>query len=177
MHRLADVALRHAAVLLQQRQDLAIESVELHRPPRMSCGVQEWRSAPQQRNSVANCPGNGHRVARQSGIVFATEIEAAAEHVPCRDHQRRRTATASDGAHWARRAGRRSAPGCATLEDYRPTPLVALPALAAASGVESIHIKDEGQRLGLKSFKALGGAYAVASLVLAEAGKQAWPQH
>ena len=64
----------------------------------------------------------------------------------------------------------------ATLEDYRPTPLVALPALAAANGVASIHVKDEGQRLGLKSFKALGGAYAVASLVLAEAGEQAWPQ-
>ena len=59
-----------------------------------------------------------------------------------------------------------------TLETYRPTPLVPLPALAAAAGVASIHIKDEGQRLGLRSFKALGGAYAVASLVLAGAGRQ-----
>lgn len=52
---------------------------------------------------------------------------------------------------------------------HRPTPLYALPALAAARGVEAIHVKDEGQRLGLKSFKALGGAYAVMRLVLAEA--------
>ena len=40
------------------------------------------------------------------------------------------------------------------------------------SGVASIGVKDEGQRLGLKSFKALGGAYAVASLVLEEAGRR-----
>lgn len=60
----------------------------------------------------------------------------------------------------------------ATLEAYRPTPLVLMPALAGASGVASIHVKDEGQRLGLSSFKALGGAYAVASLVLAAAGRR-----
>jgi diaminopropionate ammonia-lyase len=59
-----------------------------------------------------------------------------------------------------------------TLDDYRPTPLVSLPGLAAASGVASIHVKDEGQRFGLRSFKALGGAYAVALLVLEEAGKR-----
>ena len=59
-----------------------------------------------------------------------------------------------------------------TLEAYRPTPLISLPALAAANGVALIHVKDEGQRLGLRSFKALGGAYAVASLVLAEAERK-----
>lgn len=52
------------------------------------------------------------------------------------------------------------------------TPLHALPALAAELGVGAIHIKDEGHRLGLGSFKALGGAYAVARLVLEEAGRQ-----
>ncbi|MCR6498296.1 diaminopropionate ammonia-lyase [Shinella sp. CPCC 101442] len=49
------------------------------------------------------------------------------------------------------------------------TPLVSLPGLAAATGVDAIHVKDEGQRLGLGSFKALGGAYAVIRLVLEEA--------
>lgn len=44
---------------------------------------------------------------------------------------------------------------------YAPTPLVALPGLAAALRLGSIHYKDEGQRFGLMSFKALGGAYAV----------------
>src|SRR4051812_9116755 len=56
-----------------------------------------------------------------------------------------------------------------TLRAYRPTPLISLSALAAENGVAAIHMKDEGQRLGLRSFKALGGAYAVASLVLAAA--------
>ena len=45
---------------------------------------------------------------------------------------------------------------------YAPTPLVALPGLAAAGGVAAIGFKDEGGRFGLGSFKALGGAYAVA---------------
>ncbi len=44
---------------------------------------------------------------------------------------------------------------------YAPSPLVALPGLAAALGVAGIAVKDEGGRFGLGSFKALGGAYAV----------------
>lgn len=52
---------------------------------------------------------------------------------------------------------------------YAPTPLVALPGLAKALGVGSVHLKDEGGRFGLGSFKALGGAYAVARLLEAEA--------
>ncbi len=52
---------------------------------------------------------------------------------------------------------------------HAETPLVGLPALAAATGVAAIHVKDEGQRLQLGSFKALGGAYAVIRLVLEEA--------
>lgn len=49
---------------------------------------------------------------------------------------------------------------------HRPTPLHALPGLAAALGIGALHAKDEGHRLGLGSFKALGGAYAVARMVL-----------
>ncbi len=48
---------------------------------------------------------------------------------------------------------------------YMPTPLVSLPALAARAGVASLHLKHEGHRFELKSFKALGGAYAVERLV------------
>jgi diaminopropionate ammonia-lyase len=51
----------------------------------------------------------------------------------------------------------------------RPTPLIALPVLAAKLGIGSLQIKDEGHRLGLGSFKALGGAYAVLRLVLGRA--------
>jgi diaminopropionate ammonia-lyase len=57
--------------------------------------------------------------------------------------------------------------------DNVPTPLHNLPALAAELGVGAIHLKDEGLRLGLGSFKALGGAYAVVRLVLEEATRQA----
>lgn len=44
---------------------------------------------------------------------------------------------------------------------YAPTPLLMLPGLAASLGVASLACKDEGKRFALKSFKALGGAYAV----------------
>ena len=45
---------------------------------------------------------------------------------------------------------------------YEPTPLHQLTSLAQATGVDQIFYKDESMRFGLKSFKALGGAYAVA---------------
>jgi len=45
-----------------------------------------------------------------------------------------------------------------------PTPLMGLPDLADSLGVGAIYLKNEGERLGLGSFKALGGAYAVERL-------------
>lgn len=48
---------------------------------------------------------------------------------------------------------------------YRPTPLKPLDGLARELGVGSLHYKDESQRFGLKSFKPLGGAYAVTQLL------------
>ncbi len=56
--------------------------------------------------------------------------------------------------------------------DHVATPLVPLPGLARRLGVGSIHVKDEGNRLGLGSFKALGGAYAVMRLTLEEASRR-----
>ena len=60
----------------------------------------------------------------------------------------------------------------AQRENHAITPLHTLPALAGELGVAAIHVKDEGFRLGLGSFKALGGAYAVMRLVLEAAGKR-----
>ena len=51
---------------------------------------------------------------------------------------------------------------------YAPTPLHRLGALAARLGVADVAYKDEGGRFGLGSFKALGGAYAVARLLRRE---------
>ncbi len=45
---------------------------------------------------------------------------------------------------------------------YSVTPLHSLTSMAKDSGLKSLWYKDESQRFGLKSFKALGGAYAVA---------------
>lgn len=49
--------------------------------------------------------------------------------------------------------------------DYRPTPLLELPELAAEAGIARLWYKDESQRFSLRSFKALGGAYAVLRLL------------
>jgi diaminopropionate ammonia-lyase len=48
---------------------------------------------------------------------------------------------------------------------YKPTPLHLLPNLAARAGIDAIFYKDEAERFGLGSFKALGGAYAVFKLL------------
>lgn len=50
-------------------------------------------------------------------------------------------------------------------DDYAPTPLRNLDFVAREAGVAAVQYKDEGHRFGLKSFKALGGAYAVQRLV------------
>ncbi|WP_354444706.1 diaminopropionate ammonia-lyase [Ottowia thiooxydans] len=59
-----------------------------------------------------------------------------------------------------------------TVFDYSPTPLVSLSSLARKLNLAELAVKDEGSRLGLKSFKALGGAYAVFRLALEQAGKR-----
>lgn len=51
---------------------------------------------------------------------------------------------------------------------YASTPLRDLAAIAAALDLGQVLYKDEGHRFGLKSFKALGGAYAVDRLVAAK---------
>ncbi len=54
---------------------------------------------------------------------------------------------------------------------YAPTPMHQLANLAEATGVGTILYKDESHRLGLQSFKALGGPYAVEQLLLQEISK------
>ncbi|MBV9066962.1 MAG: diaminopropionate ammonia-lyase [Methylobacteriaceae bacterium] len=49
----------------------------------------------------------------------------------------------------------------ASWDGYRETPLRGLPNLAKALVLKQVLLKDEGERFGLGSFKALGGAYAV----------------
>jgi len=46
-------------------------------------------------------------------------------------------------------------------KNYKPTPLLFLNKLSKELNLNKIFYKDESKRFGLKSFKALGGAYAV----------------
>ena len=46
-------------------------------------------------------------------------------------------------------------------EGYNPTPLISLNKLSKELNLNNVYYKDENKRFDLKSFKALGGAYAV----------------
>ena len=50
-------------------------------------------------------------------------------------------------------------------QGYQPTPLYSLKNLATDAGLKHIYYKDESERFGLGSFKALGGAYGVLKFV------------
>lgn len=63
-----------------------------------------------------------------------------------------------EGAEAARKA-------ISAWDGYAPTPLLGLDAIARQAGVAEVLYKHEGRRFVLKSFKALGGAYAVERLV------------
>jgi len=52
----------------------------------------------------------------------------------------------------------------------RPTPLISLDTLASDLGIASLAAKDERQRMGLGSFKALGATYALAKEAVAMGG-------
>jgi diaminopropionate ammonia-lyase len=60
----------------------------------------------------------------------------------------------------------------AQWQGYEPTPLRDLASLAVECGLAQILYKDEGSRFTLRSFKALGGAYAVQRLVAARGGAE-----
>lgn len=61
----------------------------------------------------------------------------------------------------------------ASWPGYAPTPLRALPDLARELGLDTVTFKEEQHRFGLRSFKALGGAYAVKKLATAPDGPPA----
>jgi diaminopropionate ammonia-lyase len=67
---------------------------------------------------------------------------------------------------------RRAAAEIASWPGYAATPLHDLPDVAAAAGIAAVAYKDEGGRFGLGSFKALGGAYAVLRLLVAELARR-----
>src|SRR5258708_33306423 len=54
---------------------------------------------------------------------------------------------------------------------HKPTPLYALPALAARLGLGEIRVKDESQRFGFGAFKALGGVLAIYNVLSGAVGE------
>ncbi|WP_421581347.1 diaminopropionate ammonia-lyase [Shinella sp. M31] len=80
--------------------------------------------------------------------------------------------TAQDAETLSSEAADRVVKVLALRDNSGATPLRALPGLAGELGLRSLHIKDEGFRLGLGSFKALGGAYALMILVQEEASRR-----
>lgn len=79
---------------------------------------------------------------------------------------------AEDSKHLTPAASREVRRLLQTRADHRETPLVSLPELADELQVGALQLKDESHRLGLQSFKALGGWYAVTTLVLEEAARR-----
>lgn len=57
---------------------------------------------------------------------------------------------------------------------HAQTPLADLPGLAERAGVASLHVKDERDRMGLGSFKALGASYAIAGEAAAAVQGEQW---
>ena len=55
-------------------------------------------------------------------------------------------------------------------QKYQPTPLESLNKLSKQLNLKNIFYKDESKRFGLKSFKALGGAYAVEKITKGKKG-------
>lgn len=70
------------------------------------------------------------------------------------------------------RGFRRAREEIASWPGYAQTALHDLPGIAAQAGVASVQLKDESTRFGLGSFKALGGAYAVAQALAAELARR-----
>lgn len=48
-----------------------------------------------------------------------------------------------------------------SIPGYQSTPLVSLPNLSKHLNIESIYVKDESTRFGLKAFKGMGASYAI----------------
>jgi diaminopropionate ammonia-lyase len=67
---------------------------------------------------------------------------------------------------------RRAKAEITSWSSYAPTPLRGLEDLARDAGVAVLCLKDEAGRFGLGSFKALGGAYAVAGVLASELSRR-----
>ena len=91
-------------------------------------------------------PNPRHTPAPVSGTRPEFDTRPASGHRPVSGHR--------SGSDEVRRFHR-------TLPGYAETPLVPLPAVAAALDLAAVLVKDESSRLGLPAFKMLGASWAV----------------
>lgn len=75
---------------------------------------------------------------------------------------------AADAAHLGPQAALDAQQILSLCPKHGPTPLRSLPGLARRFGVAQLLVKDESERFGMGSFKALGGAYAALRVFLRE---------
>lgn len=86
--------------------------------------------------------------------------------VECITNQNHNPGTFPNDAHVLSNAQMQTAQSViAAWPGYKPTELLELDLVAKACGVKSVLYKDESTRFGLQSFKALGGAYAIADVL------------
>lgn len=104
-------------------------------------------------------------------MEFANPAGAQDEHSSARTFALYRNARAAQRSAYSFRdilcvsEGKRAFEEIRHWQGYAETPLRDLPGIALRTGVRRVLYKDEAARFGLGSFKALGGAYAVACLL------------
>ena len=99
---------------------------------------------------------NGSITIQGQGVaVYANQVPVSADTA----YGEKRAAVLNAAGFDAAQAEIRQWPG------YAPTAMHTLPGLAAELGIQTLYYKDESTRFTLKSFKALGGAYAVFRLI------------
>ena len=79
----------------------------------------------------------------------------------------------TDVSHFDEAAAERALRFHRSLPDYRRTDLVKLACAAERYGVDSIFVKDESSRFGLKAFKGLGGSYCMFRILCEKLGLDA----
>ena len=77
----------------------------------------------------------------------------------------RRSALPAVAAFFTRREAQKVLHFHRSIPGYEPTPLVSLAAFARELGIKGLSVKDESFRLGLNSFKVLGGSWCMARCI------------
>ncbi|WP_164940687.1 diaminopropionate ammonia-lyase [Bradyrhizobium zhanjiangense] len=122
------------------------------------------------RGSAQYRPKRSNELARRMTLVPPFEAADSATQTLATQRSillRSRSSGLKQAASWCdRNAGDEPLRLLRACPRYAPTDLISLPGAAERLGLGEIWVKDETQRLGIGSFKGLGGAYAVLKLAM-----------